>query len=533
MVARLLHLIVICIGLPAWLLGVGLPLGWLAYKAPAHLLAGAAMQEGPSLDFVWQVRLHASSLALIFSASVIALLLAVLAAYAFARLGRAAIAWVAAAVLVVPPMVYGYLWYLTVGHNAQLPGLPSPMNLGMANALFVALAAWSIGLWMWPIPALVLAAGWQWTGRPAWLLARLDASDGRAFARAALPAMAPYVVASMAICLLLAAQEYAVPALFSVQVWQTQWLALAQAGVPLGQLAIAALPGAGILLACLVVFGRFWQTVESQGQVDLGIALTSGRARLCAGLALAGLLILTVGLPTVGAVLTMPKGLHFEPGRFAPELADTPTLMALVATVATAAALGTQGRGGRWVVGLAAVAWTLPLGLLSEAAHEAQIAGLASLPEALRRARLDWGRIYNAIDLLVWVSVVAGRMLPVAWLLMALVRRSLPPVLAEQATVDGASRSQILWWLLLPILAPAAAASWLICALLAATETAAATMLRPPGFDALAIGLLNQMHYGRDADVVAMCILLIAVIAVGAGVVAVGLRRLADGREMG
>jgi ABC-type Fe3+ transport system permease subunit len=533
MAARLLHISIILIGLPAWLLGVVLPLGWLGCSAAAYVLARSPAEGGLSLHFVWQIRLHAASLLLIFSASVIALLLAVLAAYAFARLGRAAIAWVAAAVLVVPPMVYGYLWYLTVGHNLQLPGLPSPLNLGVANLPFVALAAWSIGLSLWPIPAMVLAAGWHWTGKPAWLLARLDASDGSAFARAALPAMSPYVAASLAICLLLAAQEYAVPALFSVQVWQTQWLALAQAGVPLGKLAIAALPGAGVLLVCLAIFARFWRTVESQGHADLGIALTAGRSHLYAGMVLAGLLILTAGLPTIGAVLTMPKGLHFVPGRFGPELADTPILMALVATVATAAALGAQLRGGRWLVLIAGIAWTLPMGLLAEAAREAQIAAMGSLPEALRQAPLDWGRIYNWVDLLVWVSVVAGRVLPVAWLLLALVRRSLPAGLTEQASLDGASRSQILLWLMLPILGPAVVASWFICALLAATETAAATMLRPPGFDALSVGLLNQMHYGRDGDVVAICILLMLVAGMGAGIAAAGLRRFANGRDIG
>ena len=250
-------------------------------------------------------------------------------------------------------------------------------------------------------------------------------------------------------------------------------------------------------------------------------------------MALAGLLVLTAGLPTVGAILTMPKGLHFGLGRFGPELADTPILMALVATVATAAALGAQIRGGRWLVVIAGVAWTLPLGLLAEAAREAQIAMMGNLPEALRQAPLDWGRIHSGLDLLVWVSVTAGRMLPVAWLLLALVRRSLPASLAEQASLDGASRSQILLWLMLPILGPTVVASWLVCALLAATETAAATMLRPPGFDALSVGLLNQMHYGRDGDVVAICILLMLVAGVGAGLAAAGLRRFASGRGIG
>ena len=137
MIARALYIIIIMIALPAWLLGLVLPLGWLVYSALCHaaLFAGVP-QPGTSLEYVWQLKLHASSLVLIFSASGIALLLAVVAAYAFARLGRAAVIWAAAAVLVVPPMVYGYLWYLTVGRHLPLPGLPSPLNLGVPNLPF-------------------------------------------------------------------------------------------------------------------------------------------------------------------------------------------------------------------------------------------------------------------------------------------------------------------------------------------------------------------------------------------------------------
>ncbi len=531
MIARTLHILITLIALPAWLLGLLLPLVWLAYRTTTYLLARAPADPGPSLGSVWQLKLHASSLLLILLASLIALLLATLAAYAFARLGRTVVIWSAAAVLIVPPMVYGYLWYLTVGRNMPLPGLPSPLNLGIANLPFLALAAWSIGLWLWPIPALLLAAGWHWTGHPAWLLARLDTSDGRAFLRAALPAMRPYLLASLAIGMLLAAQEYAVPALFSVQVWQTQWLALAQAGVPLGKLTIAALPPAALLAAGLVLLSRFWHTIESQGQIDLGIALTPRRSRIFASAMLAGLLVLTAVLPMIGAVVTMPKGLHFAPRRFAPELTDTPILMALVATVAVAAALTGQLRPRRWLFVLAAAAWTLPLGLLAEAARQAQLALLAGLPQTLRHAPLDWGRINEAFDLLMWISVLAGRTLPIVWLILALVARSLPASLTEQAAIDGASRAQTLQKILLPILTPALAAGWLVCALLSATETSAAIMLRPPGFDALSVSLLNQMHYGRDADVVAMCLLLMLAAALTAAGVAAGLHHIAGNRD--
>jgi ABC-type spermidine/putrescine transport system permease subunit II len=172
------------------------------------------------------------------------------------------------------------------------------------------------------------------------------------------------------------------------------------------------------------------------------------------------------------------------------------------------------------------------MGLIAEAAKQAEIAALAALPQAVRQAPLDWGRIQDGLDLLLWVSVLAGRTLPIVWLILTIVTRSLPSGLTEQAAVDGADRAQVLHKILLPILAPALLAGWLICALLAGSETAAAaTMLRPPGFNALSISLLNQMHYGRDADVVAICILLMLVAGAVAAGVAGGLGRMGRARD--
>ena len=96
-------------------------------------------------------------------------------------------------------------------------------------------------------------------------------------------------------------------------------------------------------------------------------------------------------------------------------------------------------RRGRTLFVIAAVAWTLPPSLLAEAAREAQITLFAALPRAVHQMPLDWGRINQEIDLLVWVSVLAGRALPIVWLMLALVTRSLPAVLTEQAAADGAT----------------------------------------------------------------------------------------------
>lgn len=512
-----------------------LPVAWLAGAAGLQVLHGL---DNVSMEHVWRPQLHLVSLLLMGLAGTVALAVATVATCAFTRLGRLTVTWAAAGVLVVPPLVYGYLWFAALGDWVTLRSLPVPIPLP-AEPGNLLLSSWTIGLWLWPVAAVLLTIGWQWAGRPAWLLARLDAGDGRAFLRAALPAMRPYVVAAGAVCMVLAAQEYAVPALFSVQTWQTQWLVQAQSGTPLGVLAVAAMPPAALLLTLLAVAARMWRGTESLGPADLGTVLRSRGPWLRAWLVLAGVLGATALVPAIGAVHTLEHGLRISLRRFEAEMVSTPMVAGAAATLALAGALAAMQtrRLRRAWLGVALAAWVLPMALLAEAARRIQAWSMDGLDAAGRMvpplaAALDRIDLFETLNLIMWVSVLAGRMVPIAWITLTIVRQSLPANLAEQAAVDGAGRWKTLQSILLPLLAPAAAGAWLLCGLLAATDTAAATMLQPPGFGVLATSLLNQMHYGRDADVVATCLLMMAAAAGAAGLVAMGLGRTGGDRGL-
>jgi len=546
MLARIFVIIVITLAAPTWCIGLAMPLGWLVFGLLSHIVHRPA-SEGLSLQ--WQLRLLSSSGVLIFVASLVATSLGAIAAYAFARIGRRAAIWCGTAILVIPPVIYGYLWYLALaGYGVSLFGLPSPYGLGWPNLTNLALAAGAIGLWLWPIPAVVLSVGWHGSGRPAWLLARLDATDLRAFCRAALPAMRLHLLAAFGACALLAAQEYATPALFSVQVWQTQWLTLAQAGLPLGRLALACLPGSALLALFLLPLACLWLAGERAGPAAEGPAVCSLRTKLQGWTAVTAILALSTVLPATGAMLALKNLPDFSGARYRAELINTTILTSLAATTAVAAAFaalpgglhrgpasgaGTFGR--RWIrslarlagsprrnslakvmLGAAAAAWLLPAGVISEAAREAQIT--LGLP----------GR---QIGMFVWVAVLAARLLPIAWVILMAAARALPAHLPEQAALDGATASQFALHILQPLVRPAAVAAWLVCVMLAAAETATASMLQQPGFEVLSVSLLNQMHYGRDAQVLAVCLVAMAAGAVVAIGVAVGLSQLGRGRD--
>ena len=65
----------------------------------------------------------------------------------------------------------------------------------------------------------------------------------------------------------------------------------------------------------------------------------------------------------------------------------------------------------------------------------------------------------------------------------------------------------------LPLAAPGLAASWLAVYVLAATEYEASTIVVPPGRELLAVTVVNMVHYGRDAEIAACALLLVAAVA--------------------
>ncbi len=183
-------------------------------------------------------RYYGTTLWMAFSASIMSLLLALPAAFALvaaARFWRRRLLYSLTIIpLLTMPSVFAYAWMLlaTSPHPAvsglvRLVGWNTPGAEPLQAALVMA-------IWLWPVPALILAASFKHAGLPAYQLACLDATPARAFLRGTLPVMRGPLIAALDIVFILAAIDATVPPLMGAsRVWSVEMLA--NANVALGQ----------------------------------------------------------------------------------------------------------------------------------------------------------------------------------------------------------------------------------------------------------------------------------------------------------
>jgi ABC-type spermidine/putrescine transport system permease subunit II len=125
-----------------------------------------------------------------------------------------------------------------------------------------------------------------------------------------------------------------------------------------------------------------------------------------------------------------------------------------------------------------------------------------------------------------WLVQVV-RALPIATLVIWPALASVPQVMLDTAATDGCG-----WWgrllkIALPQRWPAVAAAWLIALAVAVGELAATVLVMPPtqGASALSIRVFQDLHFGVDDRVAAICLVMVAAIATLTGIAAVLLKR--------
>jgi DNA-binding beta-propeller fold protein YncE/ABC-type Fe3+ transport system permease subunit len=432
------------------------------------------------------------------------------------RRGRAVLAVLTILPICMPAYVVFYTWWQAWPAGSALGAWVIRHDLVpfmRSVTLVVALACWSWPLVAWCVAALPSAGSAR---REEMLLL-----DGAGRARRLLDAVRGDARGLGIGALLVALMTLGNTTCFDLAFVYTvanEVRALDAVGAGARQTLLVALP---VLAATVVGAAAVWFALGRSAPRSAGPPARPRRGLWIA----AGLVwMLTVALPAALLARSL-VGLLVRGGGHVSEffhfygagLAGTAGLAVCSGIVAAVAALGLAicwFDGRRWVRGLGhaqAIAW-LVVGLLPATVIGVALEAAYNVPLAIPgagegRGATVAGMIYGGPAILVLAHL--ARFGFVAALLARWVADAEPRALADLRRADGARTLGAMIVAQRARLLPAAAAVLAITAVLALGEIPVTKRVHPPGSDALAVSLLNAMHYQRPETVVIACAVLL------------------------
>jgi len=426
------------------------------------------------------------------------------------RRGRTALLLGLLAPLLLPRYLLLYAWELLRSPTTPLGDFLSARP-PLARAAGAVTSSLTLALWYWPLAALLIGQGFRALDRDIQRSAALDATGTQRFARVTLPLLAGTLLLAFGLCFVLILSEFATFHLAGIETLGTALAVLYAETGSVAAVARAAWPAA---VPAAVVAVALWRRSEDWATRP-ALAPPEPPRRIGRRWAvLAGLLALTIVIPLILLATAVREGRHFADFyELHREELGTSLLAASVGAAAalvmaagalTLSGLGRAARAAACVVqATILLAALLPGGLIG--------AALVHLQAALRSAAGPGEG---------WWSVSAGLTARVAGVVLILLRfgaRARGGHLSELAATDGAGWSRTWWSVHLPALWPLGLAAFVLATMLGLVELPATTVLLPAGVPNFAQSLLNQMHYARDQQVIAACLVLAGSYAALAG----------------
>jgi ABC-type Fe3+ transport system permease subunit/DNA-binding beta-propeller fold protein YncE len=428
--------------------------------------------------------------------------------------------------LVLPQYVLYYAWTLLLSPTTQL-GQALASRPELARLVGTVTSTGVLIGWYWPLAALVLAQGWRSIDGRVWEAAALDASGRQVFRHLTLGLLSRPILLAFGICFVLSLSEFATFHLAGVRTIGTELAVLYELTGAAAPVARAAWP---VTLIALVAAVALTQASHQWTPTTVGkVGLAPPHTRWWAWSTLVFLLatswlapvILLAGNVTTWQPLRQFLTLHADDLAWSLLTAGVAAIFAYLMAVSGLFYWDARNSVRRVlslvIHGTIFVAMFLPASLL--AVSLLKLLALSGLSGGLRQS---------------WLLVSAGqasRFAGLALILLLLTRYPDRRLLTEMAALDGASPFHIWRHVHLARTWPVLAGTFLLVTMFSFTELAATMILLPAGLPSFAQRLLNQMHYARDQQVIASCLVLILLFLVLAGA-AVILLRIASARRL-
>jgi iron(III) transport system permease protein len=458
------------------------------------------------------------------ASTVLACLLGVLAAFALVagspnRRFALALLALSALPLLVPNYILVSFWMEALGANGWLSRLIADGNAVTLTGLWPTMLV--LALIYWSPVALICYFTLTRMDRAMIEAADLSLGKTRARLQVVAPLLWPSVAAGAALVFVLTFSNFSVPATFQVRTIQNEIYVQFNTNFDVSAAFLAAMPQ---LISVAVVGGLLWciprrrpwiaVTARHAEQANVGGASVR---RLLGVLFLAGLMLLSAGAPLLrsfnavfqGKVLwqTLIVSAHqiWNSFWFAILAATIIVFLSfLTICIGRPRPVGPRPRSGlpHWQPGwhaLLLVPFVLPEVLIG-----------ISLIALFNRPSLQV--IYTSVAIVLIAFVV--RYFIVGKLAVSVGRSHLDPSLLEAAELAGLSRISMFWKIQLPLLSRWLFAGWWLVYLFCLADVGSLVLIYPPGCDTVPIRIFNLLHYGYDAQVSALCLVMLVLGAV-------------------
>lgn len=414
------------------------------------------------------------------------------ALWAFGLPGRWQKTVIAASVLALatPPFVVANCWIDLLGQNGAWRGW-LPCNIYSLGG-----TVWLLALLTWPVPFLAVLTALRRMEPEL-----LDADSmlrGAALVRwLALPMAADALRQAAILTFVLAINNFAIPAILQVKVLPAElWVSFNTMfdykTALLMCWPLVMIPLAGVLLLGKSGFAWNWRSSGAAAAAyrrQLGPAWMAG-----CGLAAATIVASSVCVPAWQLTASAETWREFTPAFLAGQSALGHSILFAAATATIVMALGLSiGRRAGWAA--AWIAFFVPGVLLGIA-----IIWLFNRPV--------FGAFYQNAGIVILAYAI--HYAAPGWNCAARALASTDPTLADAARLEGAGPLQMLRHVYWPQIAARAAAGWYIVYLLCLWDVEALALIVPPGDETLSLRIFNLLHYGHNAQVNALCLIMAA-----------------------
>jgi ABC-type Fe3+ transport system permease subunit len=421
--------------------------------------------------------------------------------------------------LALPSYVLYYAWSLPLDPTTELGGRLAGQPQ-IARAIGMTGSAMVLCLWHWPIAAMLIGQGFRRIGPMVMERARLEAPEGTRFFRITLPLLSGAVMPAFVICSVLVAVEYTTFHLSGARtigtelglVYQTTGSAsaVARAGWPM---LIAAL-GAGAVLAGTAAQ---WQNGNEIAAMEK--RKSPKRMWIFFGVLCFISWLLPMGI-MAGAVRTARPFREYLM-LHADELGWSILIGLVTAVMSLLVSKGIFSLSRRFKVvpGLCICLYASVFAgmLLPGSALAAGLLEICSAVPVFNGLRESWMMVCLG---------QTGRLAGVVLITLILIRQDGVAALLERAKIEGLSGFKLWWTVQRPFTLGLLIGTFLLVMMLSVTEIPATMLLLPAGLPNFAQRLLNQMHYARDQQVIASCLILAGLFVVLAGLAAMCLNRI-------